>query len=334
MVVGLILTPSTYADKTLDRYSEYALTALMRCLVDKLNAMAIFVRVVERGSFSAVARELQTSQPTISKVLQALESELGGNLIARSTRKLSLTEEGQRYFDHCRQILAAVDAAEHSFQSGRETIAGPLRIGSSVSFGRLQIAPRLPAFLERYPDVRVDLQLSDHNQDLVSEGLDVTFRIGALNDSGLIARHIGSTHRITVAAPQYLAQHGQPQTPDDLREHNCLQFNLLSSQNLWIYTHGARRHEVRIKGNAQSNNSEAIREMVLGGLGVALSPVWLFSEDLKAGRVTALLQDYSAQSLPIHAVSPANRRQSARVKAFVDFMSQALESAPELQAIK
>jgi len=302
--------------------------------VDKLNAMAIFVRVVERGSFSAVAREMQTSQPTISKVLKALETGLGGKLIARSTRQLSLTDEGQRYYDECRQILAAVDAAEHSFQSDRERIAGHLRIGSSVSFGRLQIAPRLAQFLERHPDIEIDLQLSDQNQDLVSEGLDVTFRIGELNDSGLIARHIGTTHRVTVAAPAYLKKHDQPHTPAELSGHNCLQFNLLNSQNLWVFEKNNQRHEVRIKGNAQSNNSEAIREMVLGGLGIALSPVWLFSEDLKAGRVTAILQDYTAQSLPMHAVSPANRRQSARVKAFVDYMSQALEAAPELKPIR
>ncbi|WP_310650382.1 LysR family transcriptional regulator [Pseudomonas sp. GW101-3H06] len=302
--------------------------------MDKLNAMAVFVRVVERGSFSAVAREMQCSQPTISKVLQALESELGGKLIARSTRRLSLTDEGQRYYIECRQILAAVDAAEHSFQSGREVIAGPLRIGSSVSFGRLQIAPRLPEFLRRHPEVQIDLQLSDQKQDLVSEGLDVTFRIGTLNDSGLIARHVGTTRRVTVATPDYLVRHGQPRAPQELSGHNCLLFNLLDSQNLWIYEKGAQRHEVRIKGNAQSNNSEAIREMVLGGLGIALSPTWLFSEDLKAGRVTAILREYTAQSLPIHAVSPANRRQSARVKAFVDYMARALESAPELQLVK
>jgi len=306
----------------------------MRNPVDKLNAMAVFVRVVERGSFSAVARELQTSQPTISKVLRALETELGGKLISRSTRQLSLTDEGQRYYSECRQILAAVDAAEHSFQSGRETVAGNLRIGSSVSFGRMQIATRLPGFLKKYPQVHIDLQLSDQNQDLVSEGLDVSFRIGELNDSGMIARHIGTTHRATVAAPDYLKQHKTLQTPQDLSEHNCLQFNLLNSQNLWVYEKDAQRHEVRIKGNAQSNNSEAIREMVLGGLGIALSPVWLFSEDLKAGRVTAILKDYSAQPLPIHAVSPANRRQSARVKAFVDYMSQALETAPELKPVR
>jgi DNA-binding transcriptional LysR family regulator len=302
--------------------------------MDKLAAMAIFARVVERGSFSAVAREMQTSQPTISKVVKALETELGGKLIARSTRQLSLTDEGQRYYAECRHILAAVDAAEHSFQSGKERIAGHLRIGSSVSFGRLQIAPRLAEFLKRFPDIDIDLQLNDQNQDLIREGLDVTFRIGELNDSGLIARQIGITHRVTVAAPDYLRQHGQPQTPAELSEHNCLQFNLLNSQNLWVFEKNNKRHEVRIKGSAQSNNSEAIREMVLGGLGIALSPVWLFSEDLKAGRVMAILSDYVAQSLPIHAVSPANRRQSARVKAFVDYMSQALEEAPELKPVR
>jgi len=292
--------------------------------VDKLNAMAIFVRIVERGSFSAVARELQTSQPTISKILKALEAELGGKLIARSTRQLSLTDEGQRYYAQCRQILAAVDNAEHSFQSGREQVAGSLRIGSSVSFGRLQIASRLPDFLARYPQLEIDLQLNDQNQDLVEEGLDVSLRIGELSDSNLIARRIGDTQRITVASAAYLARRGEPQTPEQLSEHNCLQFNLLSSQNLWHYEKDAQRYSVRIKGNAQSNNSEAIREMVLGGLGIALSPVWLFAEDLKAGRVTAILPGYQTQSLPIHAVFPANRRQSARVKAFVDYMSDAL----------
>jgi len=302
--------------------------------VDTLTAMATFVRVVERGSFSAVAREMQTSQPTISKLLRALETRLGAKLITRSTRQLSLTDEGQRYYNECRQILAAVDAAEQRFRSGRDSVAGPLKIGSSVSFGRLQIAPRLPEFLKTHPQIQIDLQLSDQHQDLVSEGLDVTFRIGELTDSGLLARHIGITHRITVAAPDYLKQHGQPHTPEELGEHNCLQFNLLNSQNLWTYERGNEHHEVRIKGNAQSNNSEAIREMVLGGLGISLSPVWLFSEDLKAGRVQAILQDYTAQSLPIHAVSPANRRQSARVRAFVDYMSQALGQAPELQPVK
>lgn len=247
---------------------------------------------------------------------------------------MSLTDEGQRYYHHCREILTAVDAAEHSFQTGRETIAGPLRVGSSVSFGRLHIASRLSGFLQHYPDVQVDLQLSDQLQDLVSEGLDVTLRIGELRDSGLIARQIGITHRVTVASPAYLARHPAPHTPQALTQHNCLLFNLLSSQNQWIYDKDGARHTVRITGNAQSNNSEAVREMVLTGLGIALSPLWLFADDLIAGRVVAVLQDYTPLSLPIYAVSAPNRRQSARVKAFVDYMADALAQAPELQPIK
>jgi DNA-binding transcriptional LysR family regulator len=298
--------------------------------MDKLNAMAVFVRVIERGSFTAVAQELQTTQPTISKLIRALETELGGKLIARSTRHLSLTDEGTRYYEQCREILAAVDTAEHSFLSGRERVAGLLRVGSSVSFGRLQIASRLADFLQRYPQVQIDLQLSDQNQDLVSEGLDVTFRIGDLNDSSLIARHVGTTQRITVASPEYLARHGTPATPQALSEHNCLLFNLLATQNQWRYDKDQQQHVVRITGNAQSNSSEAIREMVLAGLGIAMSPVWLFSDDLKAGRVVAILQAYTPQSLPVYALSPANRRQSARVRALIDYMAEALAVAPLL----
>jgi len=296
--------------------------------MDKLNAMTVFVRVVERGSFTAVAQELQTTQPTISKLIRALENNLGGKLIARSTRQLSLTDEGQRYYEHCRQILAAVDTAEHSFQSGRETVAGLLRVGSSVSFGRTQIASRLADFLQRYPQVQIDLQLSDRNQDLVAEGLDVTFRIGDISDSGLIARRVGTTHRITVAAPAYLARHGAPDTPEALSQHNCLLFNLLATQNEWRYEKDRKPHNVHIKGNAQSNSSEAIREMVLAGLGIAMSPVWLFTNDLRVGRVIAILQDYTPQSLPIYALSPANRRQSARVRALVDYMTEVFAEAP------
>ncbi|MDY7559577.1 LysR family transcriptional regulator [Pseudomonas sp. 10B1] len=292
--------------------------------MDKLNAMSVFVRVVERRSFTAVAKELQTTQPTISKLIRALEVALGGKLIARSTRQLSLTDEGQRYYEHCSRILAAIDAAEHSFQTGRETVAGLLRVGSSVSFGRTQIASRLGDFLQRYPELQIDLQLSDQNQDLVAEGLDVTFRMGDLSDSGLIARQVGTTHRITVATPDYLARNGTPQTPQALSQHNCLLFNLLVTQNQWRYKKGQQSHSVRIKGNAQSNSSEAIREMVLAGLGISLSPTWLFRDDLLAGRVVVILQDYTPEPLPIYALSPANRRQSARVRALVDYMAQVL----------
>jgi DNA-binding transcriptional LysR family regulator len=291
--------------------------------MDTLDAMAIFMRVVERGSFSAVAREIGLSQPTISKHITALEKRLGGRLFARSTRNLCLTDEGQRYYEHCRQILAAVDSAEHSFQTGQERVAGPLRIASSGSFGRIQIAPRLHGFLQQHPDVTIDLQLSDENVDLVSEGIDVAVRIGELKDSSLVARQIGLTRRRVFAAPTYLEQHGVPATPDDLRFHNCLVFNQLEHFDSWSFEHGGQWSRVQVKGNVRSNNSESIRQMVLSGLGLSLSPSWLFREDLQAGRVLALLEGHTPSSLPIHAVFPQDRRQSARVRAFTDYLRDA-----------
>ncbi|MFJ3487523.1 LysR family transcriptional regulator [Pseudomonas sp. NPDC090202] len=296
--------------------------------MDTLEAMTMFVRVVERGSFSAVARELGTTQPTVSKQIGALEQRLGGRLIARSTRQLSLTDEGQRYYRQCREILAAVDSAEHSFQTGREAVAGPLRVASSVSFGRLQIAPRLQAFLQRHPEVTVDLLLSDQNVELVSEGIDVAIRIGELKDSSLIARHLGVTRRLMVAAPAYLQKRGTPQTPDDLIRHNCLLFNLLEDFDSWTFNDG--QSSVQVRGNVRSNNSEAIRQMVLSGLGISLSPSWLYCRDIEAGRVVQILPDYVPASLPINALLPANRRQSARVRAFVDFLAEAFASGKTL----
>lgn len=283
----------------------------------------MFMRVVERGSFSAVAREIGLSQPTISKQIGALETRLGGRLFARSTRNLSLTDEGRRYYEHCRQILAAVDNAEQSFQTGQERVAGPLRIASSGSFGRIQIAPRLHGFLRQHPGVTIDLQLSDENVDLVSEGIDVAVRIGELKDSSLVARPIGLTRRCVFAAPAYLEQRGVPATPEDLIAHNCLVFNQLEHFDTWRFERDGHWASVRVKGNVRSNNSEAIRQMVLSGLGLSLSPSWLFREDLQAGRVVALLDGHTPSSLPIHAVFAPDRRQSARVRAFIDYLRDA-----------
>ena len=291
--------------------------------MDTLEAMAVFVRVIERGSFSAVAREMGTSQPTISKQIAALEQRLGGRLFARSTRQLFLTDEGKRYYEHCLQILSAVDNAEHSFQSGQERVAGQIRIASSGSFARAQIAPRLRGFLELYPEVSVDLQLSDGVVDLVHEGIDVAIRIGELKDSSLVARLLGQTRRQLFAAPAYLDRYGVPTTLDGLTEHNCLVFNQLENSSNWRFEHRGKLHSVQVKGNVRSNNSEAIRQMVLDGLGISLSPSWLFREDLNAGRVRPILEMHSPSTMPIHAVSPPDRRQSARVRALVDYLRDA-----------
>lgn len=298
--------------------------------MDTLQAMGVFVRVVEYGSFSAVARELRISQPTVSKHIASLEHRLGGLLFTRSTRQLSLTDEGQRYLEFCRDILGAVDRAELSFKTGRERIEGPLRIASSVSFGRLYVAPLLSAFLEQHSNVTADLHLSDSNIDVVEQGIDIAIRIGALRDSNLLARKIGTTRRRLYATPAYLERHGIPSSPAELVNHNCLIFNLLARAEIWRFQHAGQWTEIKVRGNARSNSSEAIRQMVLDGSGISLSPTWLFNDALDAGRVVVVLPNHTPPDLPIHTVMPADRRQSARIKAFNDHLREAFAAQSDI----
>lgn len=292
--------------------------------MDLFDSMRVFMRVVERGSFSAVARELNLGQPAVSKQIRALEQHLGGALFARSTRRLSLTDQGQRFYADCKNILASLEAATLSFASGQEQIAGPLRVAAPVSYGRLCIAPLIGGFLERYPRVQVDLRLSDQNEDLLREHIDVAVRIGVVKSEGLVAVPLGNSQRRLYAAPAYLHRHGTPTTPADLAGHNCLGFTLLEHYDVWRFRHSGAEQNVSIKGNVTSNSSEAIREMVLAGLGISLSPEWLFAADVREGAVVTLLADYQPIALPVSAVFSHDRRRSARTRAFVDFLRERL----------
>lgn len=288
--------------------------------MDLFDSMRTFVRVVERGSFSAVARELNVGQPAVSKQIRALEQHLGGPLFARSTRQLSLTDQGQGFYSHCQEILGSLEIATRSFASGQEQIAGPLRIAAPVSYGRLCITPLLKGFLQRYPDVRIDLRLNDHNEDLLKENIDLAIRIGVVKNEGLVAMPLGASTRRVYAAPEYLQRHGVPGEPAALRSHNCIGFTLLDHYDTWHFKRAAEELDIAINGNVTSNSSEAIREMVLGGLGVSLSPEWLFAADVAQGKVSILLDDYQAAALPVSAVLSRERRRSARTMAFVDFL--------------
>jgi DNA-binding transcriptional LysR family regulator len=302
--------------------------------MDRMTAMTAFVRCVERGSFSAVGREMHMAQPTISKLIASLEAHLGGKLFARSTHRLALTAEGQRFYEHCRAIVDAVETAETSFKTGREEVAGLLHLATSISFGRTQVMTRMRDFMRRYPLLRVDLQLADRFVDLVEEGIDVAFRIGELKDSSLIARRIGTTYRLTVGSPEYFAQHGEPRRPEDLKAHNCIVYTGLTSQNEWPYTRDGRACPVRVSGSFQSNSSEAVRAATLAGIGIAFAPAWLFGPDILLERLKVVLADYPPSPVPIHAVSPANRRYSAKVKACVDFFQAGFERDPFVSAYR
>jgi DNA-binding transcriptional LysR family regulator len=288
--------------------------------MDLVSAMRSFVRVVETGSFSAVARELGSTQPAVSKQVAWLEQRLGSRLMERTTRRLSLTQEALQYYERAKAILEQIEDAEHLVRRGRSEISGVLRIACSVGFGRFQVVPRLKAFLHAHPQLRIDLRMSDALVDLLEEGVDVAIRIGELADSGLIARRLGTTHRVLVAAPTYLKGRKLPRTPGDLIDHQCVIYSGLATRNEWRFDGPAGLESVRVSGRFEVNSSEGVREAVLAGLGIGFSPAWLFAEELRVKALRVLLPSYRATPLPIHGLSPPSRRFAAKIRALLDYL--------------
>lgn len=296
--------------------------------MDRLDCIQSFVRVVEAGSFSAVARELNTSQPTISKQIAALEDYLDVQLLARSTRKLQLTQEGERFFEHCQEVLNAAAAAEASVGQRQKT-AGTLRVSCPVAFGQYQLMPYVKDFLNRYPDIKLDLTLSDRFIDLVEEGTDLAIRIGQVNDPTLITHHLGFTRRVTVGATTYFCKYPEPQTPEELVTHNCIVYTRLATGNEWHFqrpTGGTV--QVIAKGNLQTDNSTIIREAVLSGLGIAVCPVWLFGDLLNSGSLRIVLSEYQPMPLSIHAVYRRGRFIPAKVRCFIEYLTNKFKLNP------
>ncbi len=295
--------------------------------MDRLGAMQAFVRVVECGSFSAVARETRATQSSVSKQVAALERELGAKLLSRTTRSLALTEAGERYFAQARRLVAEIAEAEAELLRGEQQLSGWLRVAASVGYGRLKLLPLVKHFLAAHPNVKIDLRLNDGFVDLVEQGIDVAVRIGELADSSLVARRIGTTQRVLLASRSYLdglpTGMKPPREPQDLLAHNCIVYSELATQNAWTFTAGpgaaapeGTQVTVRAQGNLQTNSSEVIRASVLSGMGIGYSPTWLFEDELASGQLQVLLPDWPAPPLPIHLVSPPQRRQSAKVQAF------------------
>ena len=287
--------------------------------MDRLAAMTVFVRVVETGSFSAVARERATTQSSVSKQVAALEAHLGVKLLSRSTRALALTEEGETFFPEARRLVADFDAAEGLLRDGARRLTGWLRVAASVGYGRRVLMPRIKSFLETHPALRIDLRLSDGFTDLIEQGIDVAIRLGELRDSGLVARAIGVSRRLLVASPRYFD--GRPEKlerPEDLAAHNCIVYTEFSTLNVWEFI-GAEDEPVRVRvsGNLQTNSSEAIRAAAITGLGICHAPNWLFSEELASGELRELLPDWRARPIPIHAVFPSQRRNTPKIEAFI-----------------
>ncbi len=299
--------------------------------MDRLSAMQTFVRVVESGSFSAVAREAQATQSAVSKQVAALERSLGAKLLSRTTRSLALTEEGERYFDQARRLVAEIAEAEASLRRGEQQLSGWLRVAASVGFGRLKLLPLVTTFLASHPGVKIDLRLNDGFIDLVEQGIDVAVRIGELADSSLVARRIGTTQRVLIASRKYMRSLPKGlkalRTPEDLAQHNCIVYTELATQNAWSFSAGpgasapvGSTTTIRTHGNLQTNSSEVVRAAVLSGMGIGFSPTWLFEDEMPHGDLQRLLPDWAAAPIPMHAVSPSQRRHSAKVRAFTDHL--------------
>jgi DNA-binding transcriptional LysR family regulator len=296
--------------------------------MDRLDCIHSFVRVVETGSFSAVARELNTTQPTISKQIAALEDYLDVQLLTRSTRKLQLTPEGDRFFEHCQVVLDAAAAAEASVGQRQQPV-GTLRVSCPVAFGQHQLMPYMNNFLERYPDIKLDLTLSDRFIDLVEDGIDLAIRIGQVNDPALITHRIGLTRRVTVAATTYFRKYPKPQTPEDLVNHNCIVYTRLATGNEWHFQQPAGKTiQITVKGNLQADNSTAIREAVLSGIGISVCPVWLFGDLLQSDSLSIVLKDYQPVPLPIHAVYRRGRFIPTKVRCFIGYLTTEFKLNP------
>lgn len=287
--------------------------------MDRLTGMALFVRAVDLGSFSAAAEDMQMSPQFVGKQVQKLEQHLGVQLLHRSTRRQSLTDFGRIFYEHAKVILAEVERAESMAAETRAVPTGRLRINAPVSFGMRTLSPRLPAYMKANPDVKVELTLSNRSVDLVEEGYDVVFRVGELTDSGLIARALARYCLILCASPGYLASHAPIHAPTDLEKHECLGFSHTELRRRWSFIGPEGRVTVPVASHLMADHGEPLLHAALDGLGVILQPEELVRDALNEGRLVALLPDYKVPTRPLHLLHAPDRRLTPKLRSFIDF---------------
>ncbi len=299
-------------------------------MLERLSEFATFAAVVEQGSFTAAARELSVSKPVVSKRIARLEDAFGLRLLNRTTRRLSLTEAGEALYERCRHLASEVEAAESALRPLASAPRGRLRLNAPVSFGVLHLAPCLPDFLRRYPDVEIELTLSDQRVNLVEEGVDLAVRIMDLQDSSLRARKLAPSERILCASPDYLERRGTPRQPEDLKDHDCLTYAYQRSGKRWAFhDKKGRKRQVTVSGPLEANNGDALRSACEAGLGIAHLPDFLAGESLKSGQLVCLLPDwYDQASNSVHAVYPAGRNLSPKVRVFIDYLVERFGPEP------
>lgn len=284
-----------------------------------IGDLEIFARVVTAGNMSAAGREMGLSPAVVSKRISQLEERLGARLFQRTTRQLTLTESGQGFYDRVVNILAGIEEAE-AYVTRRNAIPrGTLKVTVPTAFGRLHIAPYMSEFLEQYPDLKLDLDLSDDFVDIVGEGFDAAIRIAELEDSSLVARKLAPNHRVICAAPGYLERNGEPSSLADLAKHNCL---APTAQEIWRLQGPEGLTSVRVNGNIRTNSTEVVRETVLAGLGVALRSTWDVGPELKSGRLKIVLPQYhESPRVAVYAVYPCRQYIPAKLRVFVEYLN-------------
>lgn len=287
--------------------------------MDRLGEMTMFARTVEEGSFSAAARALKLTPSAVSKQVSRLEDRLGARLLSRTTRRLSLTEEGRAFHARCVQILAEIEEAETAVTELHAAPRGTLRVAAAVAFFSHRVMPLLPEFLERYPEVHFDLVMTDREVDMVDERIDAAIRFGRPRELTLIARELTVSRRVICASPAYLARHGTPETPADLARHNCLTLSTRPEFNVWEFGERPEDH-LRVTGNVELNQADALYDACLAGIGLARVAGYLVDDDIKAGRLVPVLTGQLKEASTLYVVYPHRRHLSPKVRAFVDFL--------------
>ncbi len=297
--------------------------------MDRTAEMIAFVHAVDRGSFSAAARELDLTPSALSKLVTRLEDRLGVRLLSRSTRHLELTTEGETFYRRSQAILAALDEAEAEVVSAGSSPRGLLRLHCGTTFGSHQLAPALPRFLSRYPGVNIELSISDQPPEMLGEYFDLAIRKGRLEDSSLIARRICDIKRVVCAAPAYLAQHGAPGKPEDLLQHNCLWITRMPILRRWPFALGREVQTISVNGNVAANNADTVLQLALAGIGIARLTDVTVSEALRDGSLVPILTDYQqVESIPLYAIYPGGWHVASKVRVMVDFLIEEFGHAP------
>jgi DNA-binding transcriptional LysR family regulator len=292
--------------------------------MDRMAAMEAFVLVVDTGSFSAAARRLNVGQPAVSKLIAQLEEKLGFKLLVRTTRGLTATEAGLRYYQRARRSIEEAEEAELAARGAGTSLTGKLRVAAAVTFARIHLMPRLPEFLQRHPDLEIEVVLDDRNVDLIQEGIDIGLRMGTLVESTLTARCIASASHVVVATPTYFARAGEPSEPSALASHQAVIYDQGGGGAVWTFRRDAAEIAVTLKGRLRVSAAEGVRAAVLANAGVAIASEWMFTPEIADGAVKVVLQDWQLPRIDLWAVFPAGRTATTKARTFMQFVEEVM----------